>query len=103
MEVKIDAVFLLKGESNRDFGRGFYVSKFRKHAETWAKIIGAKQETKGFVAEFKFYERAFTDDTYKTLRFPDYNEDWLDFVVLNRDKQRRSSDAIINRRRCRCR
>jgi hypothetical protein len=83
---KIDNIDLSKGQDNRDFGRGFYVTKFRKHAETWAKIIGAKQGTKGFVTEFKFYERAFTDNTYKTLRFGDYNENWVDFVVLNRDK-----------------
>ena len=31
------------------------------------------------------YERAFEEDRYKTLRFADYNGDWLDFVVLNRD------------------
>jgi len=95
---KIDAVDLSKGQDNRDFGRGFYVSKFRKHAEAWAKIIGKKQGTEGFVTEFKFYERAFTDNTYKTLRFDDYNEEWLDFVVLNRDtttqEQRHDYDII---------
>ena len=82
---KIDVVDLKKGQDNRDFGKGFYVTKFRKHAEIWAKVIGAKRGTEGFVTEFKFYERAFTDTTYKTLRFDDYNEAWLDFVVLNRD------------------
>jgi hypothetical protein len=82
---KIDAVDLAKGQENRDFGKGFYVTKFSKHAEAWAKIIGKKRGTEGFVTEFKFYERAFTDKTYKTLRFDDYNEKWLDFVVLNRD------------------
>ena len=83
--VKIDAIDLSKGQDNRDFGRGFYVTKFRKHAEAWAKVMGKKRGTEGFVTEFKFYERAFTDNTYKTLRFDDYNEKWLDFVVLNRD------------------
>ena len=95
---KIDAVDLSKGQDNRDFGRGFYVSKFRKHAEAWAKVIGGKRGTEGFVTEFKFYERAFTDNIYKTLRFDDYNEEWLDFVVLNRDistqEQRHDYDII---------
>ena len=95
---KIIAVDLSKGQDNRDFGRGFYVTKFRHHAENWAKIIGSKRGTDGFVTEFKFYERAFTDNTYKTLRFVDYNEDWLDFVVLNRDsstqEQRHDYDII---------
>ena len=82
---KIDAIDLSKAHANRDFGKGFYVTKFHKHAETWSKVIGRKRGTEGFVTEFKFYERAFTDETYKTLRFDDYNEEWLDFIILNRD------------------
>ena len=83
--LKIEAIDLDKGKPNKDFGRGFYVTKFRKHAEAWAKIIGSNHKTSGIVTEFKFYERAFEDNTYKTLRFSGYNEQWLDFVVLNRD------------------
>ena len=83
---KITEIDLSKALANKDFGRGFYVTKFRKQAEIWAEIIGNKYETKGFVTEFKFYERAYVDDRYKTLRFTDYNEQWLDFIVINRDK-----------------
>jgi len=95
---KIDAVDLTKGQDNRDFGKGFYVTRFRKHAETWARVIGGKRGTEGFVTECMFYERAFTDKTYKTLRFDDYNEEWLNFVVLNRDmstqEQRHDYDIV---------
>ena len=95
---KINAVDLKKGQANRDFGIGFYVTKFKKHAQAWAKIIGGKHGTDGFVTEFKFYMRAFTDKTYKTLRFDDYDEKWLDFVVLNRDtatqEQRHDYDIV---------
>jgi hypothetical protein len=83
---EITEIDLSKGQPNKDFGKGFYVTKFRKHAEAWAEIIGSKQDAKGVVTEFKFYERAFADDVYKTLRFDGYNEQWLDFIVLNRDK-----------------
>jgi hypothetical protein len=83
---KIAKIDLSKGQANKDFGRGFYVTRFREQAEIWAEIIGNKHETNGVVTEFKFYERAFVDDAYKTLRFNDYNEQWLDFIVLNRDK-----------------
>ena len=95
---KIDAIDLSKGHENRDFGKGFYVTKFLKHAQAWANIIGKKHGTGGFVTEFQFYQRAFTDQTYKTLRFDDYNEQWLDFVVLNRDpitqEQRHDYDIV---------
>ena len=83
---KIVEIDLSKGLANKDFGYGFYVTKYRKHAETWAEIIGSRHETEGVVTEFKFFERAFIDQTYKTLRFDDYTEQWLDFIVLNRDK-----------------
>jgi hypothetical protein len=39
---KIDKIDLSKSQLNRDFGQGFYVTKFRKHAESWAEIIGGK-------------------------------------------------------------
>ncbi|MDR1182429.1 MAG: DUF3990 domain-containing protein [Bacteroidales bacterium] len=84
--IEITEIDLSKGKPNKDFGKGFYVTKFHKHAEAWAEIIGSKHDAKGVVSEFKFYERAFTDDVYKTLRFGGYNELWLDFIVLNRDK-----------------
>ncbi|MDR1119796.1 MAG: DUF3990 domain-containing protein [Dysgonamonadaceae bacterium] len=96
--IEITGIDLSKGQANKDFGRGFYVTKLPKHAETWAEIIGNKHGTKGIVTEFTFYERAFTDEMYKTLRFDGYNEQWLDFIVLNRDKstmeQRHDYDIV---------
>ena len=82
---EIFEIDLSKCLSNKDFGKGFYVTKFRNHAENWATNIARRHEKKPFVTEFAFYERAFEEDRYKTLRFEDYNGDWLDFVVLNRD------------------
>jgi len=76
---------LSKSQANKDFGKGFYVTKFRNHAETWAVNIARRYHKKPFITEFTFYERAFEEDRYKILRFNDYSEAWLDFVVLNRD------------------
>ncbi|MDR0370701.1 MAG: DUF3990 domain-containing protein [Prevotellaceae bacterium] len=49
--LKVDKINLTKCKPNKDFGKGFYVTKFRHHAEEDA-----------------------------------YSEEWLDFVVINRDK-----------------
>jgi len=38
---KIHKIDLSKGHLNRDFGQGFYVTKFRKHAEIYEML---KQE-----------------------------------------------------------
>ena len=94
----ISEIDLTKGRSNLDFGKGFYVTNIRSQAEYWATRTGRFHKTDGIVSEFEFYERAFTDKMYKTLRFADYNEKWLDFVILNRDpsteEQRHDYDLI---------
>ena len=77
---------LSKSQANKDFGKDFYVTKFRPQAEKWAAIIARINHKKPVVTEFTFYERAFEDERYKVLRFNDYNEEWLDFVILNRDR-----------------
>ena len=82
---KIDKIDLSKGQPNRDFGQGFYVTKIRKHAESWAEIIGEKYGTQGFVTEFTYYDTAFTERLCKVKHFERYDEDWLDFIVLNRN------------------
>jgi len=83
--IKIDKIDLSKGQLNRDFGQGFYVTKFRKHAESWAEIIGGKYGTQGFVTEFTYYDTAFTERLCKVKHFEKYDEEWLDFIVLNRN------------------
>jgi hypothetical protein len=82
---EIKSVDLSKCQSNKDFGKGFYVTKFRKQAEEWAEIIGKVNKTIGVVTEFTFYERAFTEEPLKVLRFSDYDDEWFDFVILNRN------------------
>ncbi|MDR0798389.1 MAG: DUF3990 domain-containing protein [Dysgonamonadaceae bacterium] len=82
--IKIEEIDLSKCEPRKDFGKGFYVTKFRDQAETWAVRIGKKHQTEGIITEFIFYESAFTDGIYKTLRFDKYDDQWLDFVALNR-------------------
>ena len=78
---------LSKCQPNKDFGKGFYVTKFRHHAEAWARTIGEKHNTNGFVTEFDYTDSDFSTSICKIKRFNKYNEEWLDFVVMNRDKK----------------
>jgi len=82
---EIESVDLSKCQANKDFGRGFYVTKFRKQAEEWAEIIGKVNKVVGVVTEYTFYERAFMEESLKTLRFCEYNDEWFDFIILNRN------------------
>jgi hypothetical protein len=94
----VNEIDLTKGRSNLDFGKGFYVTNIRSQAEYWATRTGRFHNTDGIVSEFEFYERAFTDTMYKSLRFTEYDERWLDFVILNRDpiteEQRHDYDIV---------
>jgi len=81
----VNEIDLTKGRSNLDFGKGFYVTNIRSQAEYWAERTGRFHKISGVVSEFEFYENAFEHFELKTLRFSGYTEQWLDFVVLNRD------------------
>jgi hypothetical protein len=86
-DVRIEMIDLLKCKPLRDFGRGFYVTKFLHHAEDWAVNISRKNKTQGFVTEFDYTEGSFIECICKIKRFSGYSEEWLDFVVMNRDKK----------------
>ena len=83
----IDEIDLLKCKGGKDFGRGFYVTNIFSQAEIWASRKGRNK--KGVVTEFEFDEFFFEDDLVKVLRFEEYTEEWLDFVVLNRKNKSR--------------
>jgi hypothetical protein len=85
--VEIIDIDLSKCELHRDFGKGFYVTNIREQAEYWAKRKGKKTGNEGFVTEYTFYENAFSNYHLNVLRFSGYSEDWLDFVVMNRNPE----------------
>jgi len=85
--VEISEIDLSQSELNRDFGIGFYVTKLREQAEYWATRKGRQHKTEGFVTEFQFSELAFTSYKMNVLRFTNYTEEWLDFVVMNRTSE----------------
>ncbi|MCL2306462.1 MAG: DUF3990 domain-containing protein [Planctomycetaceae bacterium] len=85
--ILVDEIDLAQSKDYRDFGKGFYVTNIRSQAEFWAARKGGDRKTDGVVSEFEFYENAIEHCDLKVLRFSDYDERWLDFVVLNRDPQ----------------
>jgi len=69
-----------------DFGRGFYVTKYKEHAENWARRFN-KQNNKGFVTTFNYIESQFSDYICKKKKFDGYTNEWLDFIVNNRNEE----------------
>ena len=80
----IDEIDLNFCEIGKDFGRGFYVTNLRKQAEFWAIRKGKSRQTAGTVTEFEFDEDIAEAMELKILKFENYDDKWLDFVVLNR-------------------
>jgi len=75
------------GRRNLDFGRGFYMTKLYDQAEKWAKIVSSRksEDAIGIVNVYEIeLENAFSEcDSW--ILFPEYNLDWLNFVVSCRN------------------
>jgi len=82
--IEIKQIDLTQCEPHRDFGQGFYVTKFRHHAENWAKRK-SRFKHNGFVTKYEFYYSELVTRKCKIKQFERYDEKWLDFVVLNRN------------------
>ncbi|MDR0332640.1 MAG: DUF3990 domain-containing protein [Dysgonamonadaceae bacterium] len=96
-DIPVSIVDLQKCKPNRDFGRGFYVTKLRSQAEDMAKRVARYSKLTPVITEYEFDEYAYEDSDLKVLLFDDYNAEWLDFVVLNRstDKRQQAHDYDI--------
>ena len=83
----IEEIDLEKCRPYTDFGKGFYVTKFKHHAENWAKKIGRHHKADGFISVFNFIESSFVDFICKKKTFNGYSEEWLNFIVENRNEE----------------
>ncbi|MDR1678631.1 MAG: DUF3990 domain-containing protein [Prevotellaceae bacterium] len=82
---KIDIIDLSLCQTGKDFGQGFYVTKFREQAAFWAEKKGSRKGKKGVVTKYDLDEFFLeSSDGIKVLHFDGYNDAWLEFVVLNR-------------------
>ena len=84
---EINAIDLKKSKPYKDFGRAFYLTKYYEQAKIWANRLGGEYKKEGIVTEFEFDEYAYEDESLKILKFDEYNEQWLDFIVFNRSKR----------------
>jgi hypothetical protein len=83
-DTQIEVIDLDKCKYGRDFGHGFYVTKLYEQAKTMAERVSRWSKKEPTVTEFEFDEIVLIDKELQMLKFDDYDEEWLDFVVLNR-------------------
>ncbi len=85
--IKIDVPDLAHSKPFKDFGRGFYLSADKQQAWDIAfQKVSQTQTGKAEVSEFLFDETLMQSDELKVLCYPDYCEEWAQFVLTNRDK-----------------
>lgn len=77
---KID---LSKSHNRRDFGKGFYTTILRVQSKEWAYRLSLREKKK----EYCVYEFLFEEvPTLKVKRFDRLDEEWLEFIKLNRSE-----------------
>lgn len=70
------------GRANLDFGQGFYVTDLRDQAVSWAM----RAANAGKPQWLNIYEMDMqrVKSIYRYLQFPEYDGEWLDFIVNSR-------------------
>jgi len=89
----IDEIDLNLCEVGKDFGHGFYVTNLPQQAEIWATRKGKLKRTVGVITEFDFNENIPEIMKLKVLKFDNYDEKWLEFVILNRLNDNKKQQA----------
>ena len=81
----ISKIDLSKGNPNKDFGKGFYLTENKTHAEQIAKTRTLAFGGEPTVNQFEFNEALLTNGELKFKKFIGYTEEWARFVCENRD------------------
>ena len=79
---------------NLDFGSGFYLTSYESQARSWAIRKALRSHGKAYV---NVYEVTEPDESVSVLRFPEPNQEWVEFVCACRKgfEPSKSYDLII--------
>ena len=81
----VDQVDLTKSRPYKDFGQGFYLSSDEGQAAELAKVKTDISGGEPCVSLFEFDKDGLLSSGLNIKIFEDYSEEWVDFIVLNRD------------------
>ena len=82
--VAVSEPIVSKGRANLDFGKAFYTTDIKDQAENWAKVIFTRKEIGAATVSVYTLDIVGVKRKFKYLKFDEYNQAWLDFVVGNR-------------------
>ena len=72
------------GRERTDFGKGFYMTLLREQGVDWAKQVTFNHGGKPVLNVYEFDIDAALAE-YKYIKFPAYDEAWMDFIVSSRN------------------
>lgn len=79
----VQAPLVKLGRKKVDFGQGFYLTKLRQQADSWARTIAERKgrNAQPIVSIFSFDLDAVISYGYRVKVFESYNQEWLEYVV----------------------
>lgn len=87
-----------KGHRGTDFGQGFYLTPDMESARNMASLVVARERTGcRTINVFEFDDAAARRVGLKVRTFDGMNEDWIHFVIANRNFERDASDHNLDR------
>lgn len=78
----------LAGRDNLDFGKGFYTTLIRQHAEEWARQVSFNRGQRKPILNIYEFDKKKATDEYRCCFFPAYDEEWMDFIVSSRSGEK---------------
>ena len=78
----------LAGRDHLDFGKGFYTTLIREHAEQWAKQVSFNRGQMKPILNVYEFDKEKAIHEYRYRFFPAYDEDWMDFIVSSRSGEK---------------
>lgn len=89
---KVDVPDLRHSRNNVDFGAGFYVTPIYEQSLKWSSKF-KKRGKESFISIFNFDDNNL--NKLKVMKFDDYSEDWLDFILSCRSGQDTSNYDLV--------
>jgi hypothetical protein len=89
----VDKPLVSYGRDNLDFGKGFYTTSVQAQAEKWVQrfiLLGHK----GYINVYD-YDETKARTKYRYKNFPEYNEEWLNFILACRNGSKIYQDYDI--------
>lgn len=91
--IEIEKPDLLHSRPRVDFGRGFYTTPILEQAEKWCNRFRLRNKD-GIISTYTLDEKVL--DECRTLKFDEYSEEWLDFILACRSgKDTTDYDIVI--------